>query len=280
MLPLSVSGPRYPVSGTVTDENGQPLAGVSVVDRSAGYGTVTDINGNYTLSVISEATLTFSFIGYETQQVAVGVLGADDSTTVNIRMVVQDQLIGGVVVDGYRTISKERAGGAYTIITEEELSRKPVTNISSALTGMVPGMATTVSTIDGQNRFVVRGQGTLGQNSTTVDNRIDTDPLIVVDGFPIQGYTAYSFGGDGVRNSMDPFATINPNDVETVTVLRDAAATSIYGARAANGVIVITTKKGKGAAGKPNISVSGHVSVSSKPDLGYAFDMADTETTF
>ncbi|MCD8185701.1 MAG: SusC/RagA family TonB-linked outer membrane protein [Rikenellaceae bacterium] len=268
---------RIEVSGRVTDGSGLPLVGVSIADRSSGRGTVTDAQGHYAVLVQPGSILTFSYMGYHTRQIPVGTPDAG-RTILNVVMVIEDQEIDEVVVDGYRTISRERVGGAYTIITEQELSRKPVSNISSALTGMVPGMATTVSTIDGQNRFVIRGQGTLAQNSSTADNRIDTDPLIVVDGFPIQGFTSNNFGADGIRNSMDPFATINPNDVETITVLRDAAATSIYGARAANGVIVITTKKGK--SGKPNISVSGHVSISSKPDLGYAFNMADTKSTF
>lgn len=263
----------HTVTGRVSDQSGNPVTGATIVDASSRRGTLTDANGYYSLSVQSNSSLIFSHVAYQTQTVVVG-----SRTTVNVRMVVAEKEIESIIVDGYRTISRERAGGAYTMITKEELGRKSVSNISSALTGMVPGMSTAVSTVDGQNRFVIRGRGTLQ------DTQTDTDPLIVVDGFPIQGFiTAKQFGnpldGDGIRNSIDPFATINPNDVETITVLKDAAATSIYGARAANGVIVITTKKGR-SGDVLNINVSGHVSISSKPNLDYAFNMADTENTF
>lgn len=152
----------------------------------------------------------------------------------------------------------------------ETLRQKPTSNLAQALVGLVPGLTVVSAPVDGQVRFAIRGQGTLSQIGMGGANyKPDNDPLIVVDGFPISGYTLDS----------DPFSTINPNDVESVTVLKDAAATSIYGARAANGVIVITTKKGK-SGGKLEVTADAYWSVSSRADLDYLFNMASAESQF
>ncbi len=267
--------PEHTVTGRVTDPSGLPLAGVSIVVEATTKGTHTDADGHYSITVPTGATLTFSYVGFGRQSIPVGA-----RSELNVTMEVEVQRIGDVVVTGYQTISAERAGGAYSIIGGDELEKKPTSNISNALIGMVPGLATLRQTVDGQNRFIIRGLGTFTNISGgEEDGRIDTDPLVVVDGFPIQGFTSGRLGGDGLRNSKDPFSTINPNDVESITVLKDAAATSIYGARAANGVIVITTKKGK-TAERLDINITGFVGISSRPDLDYAFSMASTESTF
>lgn len=175
-----------------------------------------------------------------------------------------------MVITGYQTISKERATGAYSIVSARDLEQKPTSNLAQALNGLVPGLSVVSAPVDGQIRFAIRGQGTISQVSMGGGNwKADNDPLIVVDGFPVSGYMLES----------DPFETINPNDVESVTVLKDAAATSIYGARAANGVIVITTKKGK-AKSKLEISADAYCSVSSRADLDYLYNMASAENQF
>ncbi|MDR0509922.1 MAG: SusC/RagA family TonB-linked outer membrane protein [Rikenellaceae bacterium] len=259
------------VSGRVADRGGNYLSGVTVASQDANRTVVTDASGRYRIALPANGTLTFSCVGYQPQTVAVGV-----RTTIDVVMELAEQKIEDVIVTGYQTINKKHATGSYAVVNEETLSKKPVSNISSALKGLVPGMATVSSTIDGQDRFVIRGQGTLQTGQA------DRDPLIVVDGFPIQGFTNTSvsnLGGDGLLNAKDPFGTINPNDIESISVLKDAAATSIYGARASNGVIVITTKKGKGQ-GKLDVKVGGFFSVSSKPDLDYLFNMASAKNQF
>lgn len=258
------------VQGQVTDEAGRPVPGVTVILKGSTIGTATDNEGRYRLplATVKGSVLVFTFVGMETQEITL-----NESLLVNVRMREAQSELADVVVTGYQTISRERAGGAYTTINEETLGKKPVFNISNALRGLVPGMVEVQNSTEGQSRFIIRGEGTL---QTTQE---DKDPLIVVDGFPIQGFTPTSQGGYGLLNAKDPFASINPNDVESITVLKDAAATSIYGARAANGVIVITTKKGK-RSDKVNISANGFFSVSSMPDLEYAKNMASTESVF
>lgn len=248
------------VSGKVVDEDGQPLPGVSVVLKGTTTGVATDVNGEFILMVpkAEGAVLVFSFVGMKTQELPVTA-----DRPMHVVMVADSEQMEEVVVTGYQTISKERATGAYAIIDTKVLEQKPTDNLSEALNGLVPGLAVQSSSVDGDLRFIIRGQGTLQTDQA------DRDPLIVVDGFPISGYS-----GDN-----DPFSTINPNDVESVTVLKDAAATSIYGARAANGVIVITTKKGK-AGSKLQISADAYWSVSSRPDLDYYFNMASAESHF
>lgn len=248
------------VSGTVRDADGEPVPGVSVLVKGTQVGVATDVNGRFELRVDDnpEVVLQFSFVGMKSQEVKIGT-----HTTLNVVLESDTKALDEVLVTGYQTISKERATGAYAIIDTKVLEQKPTANLSEALNGLVPGLAVQSSSVDGDLRFIIRGKGTLQ------DDQVDSDPLIVVDGFPISGYS----------DSNDPFSTINPNDVESVTVLKDAAATSIYGARAANGVIVITTKKGK-AGNKLDITADAYWSVSSRPDLDYLFNMASAESQF
>lgn len=245
------------VQGVVKDEKGQPLPGVTVLLKGTTVGVVTDVDGRYALMLPGDvqSMLQFSFIGMKTQEVAV-----NGRTEINVSMQEDVAEIDEVIVTGYQTIAKERATGSYSKLSGEKLANQPVVNLNEALDGLIPGM-----TAEGNGHFLIRGIGTFQKTQT------DKDPLVIVDGFPIQ-----AFGLSGIN----PFSSINPNDVESITVLKDAAATSIYGARAANGVIVVTTKKGRQLhSDKVNVSVNAFVSVAAKPDLKYAFNMADTETT-
>lgn len=246
------------ISGTVKDEGGNPLPGVAVVLKGTTIGVATDIDGKYTLNLpAGDYALVFSMVGMKVHEEIVGA-----RTVINVTMQQDIKQMDEVVVTGYQTISKERATGAYAIIDTKVLEQKPTANLSTALNGLVPGLVATSNSVGEDMRFVIRGKGTLQEDEA------DSDPLIVVDGFAISGYA----------EGADPFSTINPNDVESVTVLKDAAATSIYGARAANGVIVITTKKGKG--GKLDISADAYWAVSSRVDLDYYFNMASAENQF
>ena len=246
------------ITGTVKDAKGMSLPGVAVIVKGTTIGTATDINGKYSLSLpAADYTLVFSMMGMKSHEEVVG-----DRTVINVTLQEDIKQIDEVVVTGYQTISKERATGAYAIVDTKVLEQKPTANLSEALNGLVPGLVTQSSSVGEDARFIIRGKGTLQGDAA------DSDPLIVVDGFAISGYA----------EGADPFSTINPNDVESVTVLKDAAATSIYGARAANGVIVITTKKGKG--GKLDISADAFWAVSSRVDLDYYFNMASAESQF
>lgn len=263
------------VSGVVTDENGLPLPGITVYVSSRQpasgkissdfiiRGTATDIDGKFKLKAEVGYYLVASGLGYEFYQTQI----AANQTTFNISLKEAISALDEVVVvsTGYQEISKERATGAYVGVAKKQLE-KPASSIAERLNGVVAGLQTTVNA-DGSIDLQVRGQSSLNAAS---------NPLIVVDGFPIdQGLNAAGDFGlfqSGSPNVEGGFGTINPNDVESITVLKDAAAASIWGARAANGVIVITTKKAK--KGRTNVSVSSFVRASNKIDLDYSLARA------
>jgi len=205
------------VSGTITDESGLPLPGVTVVVKGTTQGTVTNADGNYSLTNIPEdATLVFSFVGMRTQEVVVG-----SQTSINVTMVVDAIGIEEVVAIGYGTQKKANlTGAASSVKMEKVLANRPVTNPLMAIQGAVPGLD--ISTGSGRP-----GAEGLGINIRGITSIHGGSPLILLDNIPV--------------NQND----INPQDVESVSVLKDAAATAIYGARAAFGVIIITTKKAK-----------------------------------
>jgi len=201
------------ISGTVTDASGAPLPGANVVVKGTTNGTQTDFDGNYTLEAASDATLIFSYLGFQTREVAV-----NGQTTVNTSMAEDAAALDEVIVTGYATESKRETTAAVSIVKAEELAAIPSTNIEQQLQGRVAGVTVLTNGQAGSTSQIrVRGFGAFGGN----------EPLYVVDGVPV--------------GSID---YINPNDVETTTILKDAAAASIYGARAANGVVVFTTKQG------------------------------------
>lgn len=228
------------ITGKVTNENG-PLLGVTILVRGTAIGTTTDFDGMYTISAAAGDVLEFTFLGMQTKSITVG-----EADQINVKMEQNttslDEIIVTEVSTGYQTISKERATGAYTVVNNATIERQVTTNLVDRLEGIVPGLLTTVTNESGGNRvnINIRGQGTF---------IADAEPLIVVDGFPIEG----------------GFETINPNDVETITVLKDAAAASIWGVRSGNGVIVVTTKRGK--AGKPVVEFSSFTTIEQRPDL-------------
>ncbi len=213
-----------PVSGRVTDENGAGIPGVSVLVKGTTNGTTTDVEGGYKLTAPDNSTLVFSFIGYVTEEVAVG-----NRSTINISLVTDIKALSEVVVVGYGTQKKETLTGSITSVKGTEIQQAPVTNVTNGLVGRLPGLvAITPSGEPGNDGSTlrIRGVNSLGNN----------DPLIVVDGIP--------------GRSLE---RIDQNSVESITVLKDASA-AIYGAQAANGVILVTTKRGK--VGKPEITLN------------------------
>ena len=235
------------VTGTVTSqEDGEPLPGVNVLIQGTSIGTVTDIQGNYSINVPEDGTLLFSFIGYSSQEVPV-----NGRSFVDIALVTDIQSLQEVVVVGYGTQKKVNLTGSVASIDGNEIIKSSMTNVTNALAGRLPGL--TVVNGNGKpgqsSRLSIRGASTFGDNSA----------LTVVDGI--------------VRD----FDQINPHEIETISILKDASATAVYGARAANGVILITTKRG--SLGKPTFNYDMFVGIQEPteyPRMMTAFEYAKT----
>lgn len=224
-------------TGRVVDEQGEPIIGANIMEKGTSNGTVTDADGNFTLNVENNAVLTISYIGYVSQDIK-----TSGKSTFNITLVEDTQALEEVVVTGYQTISKERATGAYNMIKTDQIE-KPATNIGQRIVGTSSGVQTTLD-VDGNVKFEIRGQTSLLASA---------QPLVVVDGFPIQG----------------DLNSINPNDIANITILKDAAAASIWGARSANGVIVITSKSGKAKGKGVKVDFNAFMKFSPKIDMNY-----------
>ncbi|PWJ44160.1 SusC/RagA family TonB-linked outer membrane protein [Sediminitomix flava] len=246
LLPLVLSAQEVSVSGTVTDETGAPLPGVSILVEGTSKGVTTDFDGNYTLNGISnDDNLVFSYVGYLDQRVTVG-----NQSIIDIKMAPDVDELEEVVVVGYGAQKKEDNTGSLKAVSTAEFNKGALTSPDQLLTGKVAGVSITSNSgaPGAQNSIRIRG-------GTSVN--ASNEPLYVIDGVPIDN-SAFNPGGfDAGRN---PLNSINPSDIESFTVLKDASATAIYGSRAANGVILITTKKGK--AGKVSFSYDGFISFS------------------
>jgi TonB-linked SusC/RagA family outer membrane protein len=232
------------VSGRVTSsDDGSPLPGVTVQIKGATRGTNTDAQGNYKLTSPANGQLVFSFIGYTTQEVPI-----NNRSTINVALAGDSQQLSEVVVIGYGTQSRQDATGSIGSVKGSAIAQMPIQSFESGLAGRTPGVQITVPNGVLNNPPVFRIRGT---NSISLSSY----PLIVVDGVP-------TFTGDqGSTNApSNPLASINPNDIESMDVAKDAAATAIYGSRAANGVVFITTKRGK--SGKVKVNYDGWVGFS------------------
>ena len=232
---LSAQGQALtPVSGRVTDETGQALPGVTVLLKGTTNGTTTSAEGAYRLSVpTGEAVLVVSYVGYLSQEVPV-----NKRSTVDVQLVPGDKTLSEVVVVGYGTQEKKDLTGAISSVSAKDIVKVPVSGLDQALQGQVAGLQISSSSgaPGGNTNITIRGVGSISGGN---------EPLFVVDGFPVSGA--------GVGN---PLNTINPNDIESIDVLKDASATAIYGSRGSNGVIIVTTKRGK--AGKSQIQVDAY----------------------
>lgn len=233
-----VAAQERSISGKVTSvEDGSTLPGVNVVLRGTTAGTVTDIDGNYTLSIPSTGgVLVFSFIGLATEEVEIGV-----RSVVDVAMTADIKQLNEVVIVGYGEVDKRKLISSVASVSGEEISKMPVMSFDQALQGKAAGVqVTTTSGLLGEApKIRIRGVNSISGG---------TDPLFVVDGVPIE---TGDFSGPGNVES-NALADINPADIESYEVLKDGAATAIYGSRAANGVILITTKTGQ--AGKPEVN--------------------------
>lgn len=221
------------VSGVVKDDNGTPLPGVSVILKGTSAGVATDIDGRFAIKVddTPDIILVFSFIGMKTKEVKIG-----HAQTLNVTLQSDSEALDEVVVTGVQTIEKGRATGSFTLLNQDDMKQIYSTSLTEKLEGAVPGLY-----VDKNNEITIRGISTLNAN---------TKPLIVVDGFPMESSEL----------------NLNPNDIEQVTVLKDAASASIWGIRATNGVVVITTKRGKKGNGT-QVTYNGNVTYGARTDL-------------
>jgi len=235
------------LKGTVTDEKGETLPGVSIVVKGTSYGVSTDINGNYSLKIPEEGgILVFSFVGMTNKEIAY-----NGQSVIDVTLAVDAEVMEEVVVTGYAIESAERSTGSTTTVTAGDFEKKGQSNIMSSLEGMIAGLGISNDpNNEGSRKISIRGTSTING---------DSQPLLVIDGFAVQA----------------DISTINPYDVESITVLKDAGSASIYGAKAANGVIVITTKKGK--KGKVKVNYNNNFTIHSTPDIAYRMNRASSD---
>src|SRR5215210_1736376 len=238
------------VSGKVTDETGNGVSGVTVTVKGTRVATQTDDNGNYTVNAPSNATLVFSSVSYAANEVA-----ARGRSTVNATLSGQSRKLDEVVVIGYGTQRKVDVTGAIGSISRKDFANKPFTSPDQILTGRISGVNVTNRSGDpgAPIEVRIRGIGTAGNNQ----------PLWIIDGVPVATNTSTITVNTSSATETNPLAGINPSDIESIDVLKDASATAIYGARANNGVILVTTKRGK--AGSAVLTYDGYVGMQAVP---------------
>lgn len=230
-----ISQQNRQITGIVKDATGEPVIGANVVEKGTTNGTITDVEGRFSLSVAPNATLIISYIGYVSSEISV-----KGQTSVAVTLKEDSETLDEVVVVAYGTQKRSNLTGSVDVVSSKELANRPVTNTSSMLQGKASSI--TFSTPSGGNTpgktptIQIRGQAALNES---------TPPLVVIDGIP---------------SSMDDFNALNPNDVESISVLKDAAASAVYGARAPYGVLMVTTKMGRRNE-KPSITYSGNYGV-------------------
>lgn len=243
---VTVQAQEQIVTGKVTGaDDGSPLPGVNISEKGTSQGTVTDFEGNYKLAVPNGATLVFSFVGYATQEVVVG-----GQSVINVTLQTDVLALQEIVVIGYGQQEKKDVTGSLVSVGPKEFNKGVLTAPQDLLTGRVAGVSVISNSGAPGAGATIRIRGGSSINATN-------DPLIVIDGFPVDN--------NGLNGSANPLAAINPNDIESFVVLKDASATAIYGSRASNGVIIITTKKGK--QDKLTLNYNGNVAVNSAIDF-------------
>lgn len=239
LLSVQVFAQGLTVKGVVKDNTGMGVIGANILVKGTTNGTITDFDGNFTLEAKKGDVIVISFIGYKTQELPA-------AATMNVTLQDDTEVLDDVVVIGYGSVKKNDATGSVTAVKPDELSKGITTNAQDMLTGKVAGVSVISNdgTPGGGAQIRIRGGSSLNASN---------DPLIVIDGLAIDN--------NGIKGMSNGLSMVNPEDIETFTVLKDASATAIYGSRASNGVIIITTKKGKNGQA-PKVSYNGSVSVS------------------
>ncbi|WP_250433197.1 SusC/RagA family TonB-linked outer membrane protein [Hanstruepera flava] len=253
ILPTFMFG-QNTVTGTVTEQSSSlPLPGVNVLIKGTTTGTATDFDGNYQIEVGNGDVLVFSYIGYVTKEITY-----NGETNLNVSLDEDAAQLDEVVVIGYGTVKKEDATGSVSLVTDDDFNKGNIVSTDQLINGKVAGVRITNAggQPDSAPNIRIRGGSSLSGNN---------DPLIVIDGVPLS-----NINPAGVSN---PLSLVNPNDVESFSILKDASATAIYGSRASNGVIIITTKKG--TSGEPQFNFSTDISVNG---AGEGLDMMDSDT--
>lgn len=235
---------KITVSGTVTDSTGEPLIGATVLAQGTTNGTATDIDGNYTISVDAKGSLVFSYVGMNTQTIPV-----DGKTKIDVQLSDNAVALKEVVAIGYGVVKKSDATGSIAVIKPDDIEAGIATSTQDLLVGASPGVTVT---LDGGNPMATGKIRVRGGSSLRTDSN---DPLIVIDGVPQTNQGA---------NGANALTMVNPQDIEQMTVLKDASATAIYGSRASNGVIIITTKKGQSGRPKVSFAANFHVNTARK----------------
>jgi len=241
------------VSGKITaSDDGSPIPGVNIQEKGTSNGTASDANGNYTITVGSNATLVFSFVGYAPQEVSVG-----SNTTVDVVLQSDVTALSEIVVIGYGTVSVKDATGAVAAVGVKDFNGGLISSPEQLIQGKVAGvqMVSASGKPGDAVQFRIRGTNSIRSNN---------NPLFVVDGVPLAGGVQPGAAdvGFGTNQDTNPLNFINPNDIESMSILKDASATAIYGSRGANGVVIITTKSGKGA-NKGAFTLASSISIAS-----------------
>lgn len=245
------------VKGQITDESNEGVIGANVLVKGTTNGVITDIDGNYSISVSgNNAVLVISFIGYKTQELKVG-----NQTTINVKLAEDSEVLDEVVVVGYGTVRKGDVTGAISSLKPDQNEAAKVVSIDNLLQGKIAGVnvGATVATPGAASSVTIRGANSL---------RGDNQPLYVIDNIPQAStgeFAASAFGDGDFQTAQNPLTSLNPQDIEDIQILKDASATAIYGSRGANGVILITTKKGK--SGKPKVSLSANFTIANATKL-------------
>ncbi len=231
---------KITVTGTVLEPEGEPAIGASItVQGQPGYGVMTDIDGNYRIEVASDAVLVFSYVGYTTQEIPV-----EGRSTIDVTLVTNSAILDEVVVVGYGTVKKSDATGSVAVIKPDEIEAGLATSANDLLVGASPGVVVTTNggNPTGGATIRIRGGASLSANN---------DPLIVIDGVPMNN--------QDMAGGTNALTMISPDNIESMTILKDASATAIYGSRASNGVIIIQTKRGK--SGRPQVNFTANVHI-------------------
>lgn len=245
LVSLSVFGQRHPMRGSVVDENGEPLVGVTIKILKTNIGTISDLSGSYKLNVAKGETLVFSFVGYETKEIE-----AMPGQFKIVKLQPESELLDEVVVVGYGTMKKSDLTGSVSSVSSEMLNKSGNANFASSLSGKVSGVQVIQNSgvPGGGVSMRIRGSNSMG----------NSEPLYIIDGVLYDNSNVSGFESDGA--SISALSMINPSDIESMEVLKDASATAVYGSRASNGVVIITTKSGK--QGKPKVSIDFDYSIS------------------
>ncbi|NJO68303.1 MAG: TonB-dependent receptor plug domain-containing protein [Bacteroidetes bacterium] len=217
---------KQKVKGKITDETGNPIPGASIIVKGTTVGTISDADGNFEIEVSSNSTLLISSMGYEDQEIQVSGQTSDISVSLKEKI----QFLNEIVVVGYGSQKKETVTGSISTVSSEDIIRQPVTDLSQALVGRMPGLvALNPGGRPGKenNTIFVRGRGTFG----------DASPLIMID---------------GIERDQNALISLDPNEIEAISMLKDASATAVFGVRGANGVILVTTKRGQVGPAKVN----------------------------